>query len=164
MHDLFAFFHVNRKEGTPHIYSFTSSPWSCDSHLHFILLQYSGDTGAMGSCSEQQRRPSSAEGTRAPFSWSLQNECGQNSQKETAALLHSSHWCHGHSHFPNSGRRGGRRSAQVSACLDYPWKTHVPFSLIGDGIQLNTTPNFNQTQIWVYYLGRMWATGQNPTP
>lgn len=100
---IFLFFHLNRKKrkSLP-IYSFTS-PWSCDSNLHLILLQYSDDTGDMGSCSEQQRRPSSAEGTRAPFSWSLQKERGQNSQKETAAPLHSLHWCHGHSHFPYGG-------------------------------------------------------------
>lgn len=54
------------KEVTSH--SFTSSPPSWDSHLHLILLQYSGDTGDAGSWLEQQRRPSSAEGTRAPFS------------------------------------------------------------------------------------------------
>lgn len=106
IHHLFTFcvsflFKEKGKKEITSIHSFASSPWSCDSNLHLILLQYSGGTGASGSCSEQQRRPSSAEGTRAPFPWSLQKECGQNSQKETAALLHSSHWCHGHSHFPS---------------------------------------------------------------
>lgn len=50
------------------IHSFASSTAFCASNLHLILLQYSGATGDLGSCAEQQRRPSSADGTRAPFS------------------------------------------------------------------------------------------------
>lgn len=106
------------------IHSFASSTAFCASNLHLILLQYSGATGDLGSCAEQQRRPSSADGTRAPFSWSLQKEWGQNSQKETAGLLQMSHWCHGHSHFPEDGRRE-RKEAGISAL----WRQHQPLTL-----------------------------------
>lgn len=92
------------------IYSFASSTGFWSSNLHFILFQYSGATGDLGSCVEQQRRPSKADATKAPFSWSLQNEWGQNSQNETAGLLQMSHWCHGHSHFPEGGRGGERET------------------------------------------------------
>lgn len=116
------------EEATP-AHSFTSSPLSWDSHLHLILLQYSGDTGDAGSWLEQQRRPSSAEGTRAPFPWALQNECGQNSQKETATLPHSSHRCHGHSHFPNAGvgRRGKYLLADFLITHQKPKRYPLPF-------------------------------------
>lgn len=139
------FFHLNRKKRkSPPIYSFTS-PWSCDSNLHLILLQYSDETGDKGSCSEQQRWPSSAEGTSAPFSWSLQKERGQNSQKETAAPLHSLHWCHGHSHFPD-GEAERRKRAPVSAHPDYPRKTQVPtFNWIQ--LQISAKHRYG----WVYY-------------
>lgn len=102
-HHLLAFSSHVTERGITTLYSFASSPCCWASHLHLILLQYSEDAGDEGSCLEQQRRPSSTEVTRAPLSWSLQNECGQNSQKDTAAPLHTLHWCHGHSHFPYGG-------------------------------------------------------------
>lgn len=54
------------------VYSFDSSSGFCCSSRRLILLQYSGATGALGLCSEQHGRPSKAEATSAPFSWSLQ--------------------------------------------------------------------------------------------
>ena len=159
----FSFLRLNKKrrKSLP-VYSLTSSPWSCDSNLHLILLQYSGDTGDTGSCSEQQRRPSRAEGTRAPFSWSLQNERGQNSQKDTAALLHSSHWCHGHSHFPSAGGKKGR--SPVSARPQRPQDTPLPTFLSDWGLNAGDYDSKPQPAgVWVHLSVWLRATAPNST-
>lgn len=152
-------FNKKRRKSLP-IYSLTSSPWSCDSNLHLILLQYSGDTGDTGSCSEQQRRPSRAEDTRAPFSWSLQNERGQNSQKDTAAPPHSSHWCHGHSHFPSVGGKKGR--IPVSACPQHPRDTPLPTFLSDWGLNAVDYDSKPQpAEVWVHLSVWLRATARN---
>lgn len=58
--------------------------------------------GPQGSCSVQDRRPSSLEIKSIPSRCCLQKELGHISQKEAASFPHMSHWCQGHSHFPEN--------------------------------------------------------------
>lgn len=58
--------------------------------------------GPQGSCSVQDRRPSSLEMKSIPSRCCLQKELGHISQKEAASFPHTSHWCQGHSHFPEN--------------------------------------------------------------
>lgn len=74
-----------------------------------------GSRGLWGSWAEQQGRPSRAEGTSMPCSWSLQKELGQKWQEDAAARGHTLHWCHGHSQRPAAGNKTVRGSKQAPA-------------------------------------------------
>lgn len=141
-------------------YSFASSTGFWSSNLHFILFQYSGATGDLGSCVEQQRRPSKADATKAPFSWSLQNEWGQNSQNETAGLLQMSHWCHGHSHFPEGGRGGKERERQELQLVCFRDSTGLQALFHVVTVQVNAKKvqknNNNKTPHWKLLLRLLW--------
>lgn len=105
--------------------------------------------GPQGSCSVHDRRPSNLEMNSMPSLCCLQNDRGHISQKEAASLLHTSHWCQGHSHFPAAQEKAWL--TWVMAVSESPWNQDArkpwPVKAV-QGKLLNSAPNSKTSKCW----------------